>query len=500
MARGVAQRPEREQQQQREEGRQEQGGRGHPAGGVRGYSRGQSLVGARAQPAEAAAKHYTIKKGDTLWEIAAAQYGDGSLWPKIWAANKAQIPNPSLIHPGTAIVIPPQEHNGPQAQRETHAPPPTPHREHEATQADAATGPARRPQRPEQPPVQAPVKPGAEGAKKPAPVKVSFETIQKAQDFYDGHPALYPAHVTKKIQATVGAVPDGVLGGETIRQIARWQAAHGLGADGIAGKATLTAMFGSDIRYAAPPKVETTKSGALTKKFEAEALEYYFRWRSRYTPAVVKQIEDKLGVPSDGDVDAAFVQAVAAWQKSHGLKVDGLAGPGTLKAMFGHDIRPGAEQAHDKPGQDKTPDAGTGDLGRPNGYNAIVKTFGEPGTGIITTSMPAGHGGKMISVSCHKKIADKLRAVFEDIKKDGKSEHIRTWDGCYVFRKKRSGSGYSTHSWGIAVDVNASDNPMVKNAKTSDDQRVLVPYFERHGFYWGGHFNDPMHFQYCTGY
>ena len=52
------------------------------------------------------------------------------------------------------------------------------------------------------------------------------------------------------------------------------------------------------------------------------------------------------------------------------------------------------------------------------------------------------------------------------------------------------------------MDVNASANPMRKKSDMviSKDQKVIAPYFEKHGFYWGAAFGDPMHFQYCTGY
>lgn len=44
---------------------------------------------------------------DTLWGIAQSVYGNGALWPRIYAANKALIgPDPNLIQPGMKLVIP----------------------------------------------------------------------------------------------------------------------------------------------------------------------------------------------------------------------------------------------------------------------------------------------------------------------------------------------------------------------------------------------------------
>lgn len=66
----------------------------------------------------AKSKTYTIKSGDSLWNIAQAQYGKGSEWQKIYNANKTVIEdeakrrgktssnNGSLIWPGTTLSIP----------------------------------------------------------------------------------------------------------------------------------------------------------------------------------------------------------------------------------------------------------------------------------------------------------------------------------------------------------------------------------------------------------
>ena len=47
---------------------------------------------------------YTIKKGDTLWDISAKFLKDPFLWPKLWDRNP-YITNPHLIFPGNAIQL-----------------------------------------------------------------------------------------------------------------------------------------------------------------------------------------------------------------------------------------------------------------------------------------------------------------------------------------------------------------------------------------------------------
>lgn len=49
---------------------------------------------------------YTVQQGDSLSKIAKEQYGDGARWKSIFEANRDQITNPDLIHPGQVLKIP----------------------------------------------------------------------------------------------------------------------------------------------------------------------------------------------------------------------------------------------------------------------------------------------------------------------------------------------------------------------------------------------------------
>lgn len=49
---------------------------------------------------------YTVKKGDTLWDIAGVKMGNPNNWPMLFALNQNQIKNPNLIHPGQVLMVP----------------------------------------------------------------------------------------------------------------------------------------------------------------------------------------------------------------------------------------------------------------------------------------------------------------------------------------------------------------------------------------------------------
>ncbi len=52
---------------------------------------------------------HTVEKGDTLWNIAEAQYGkgNGSKYNVIFEANKPMLTDPDKIYPGQVLRIPP---------------------------------------------------------------------------------------------------------------------------------------------------------------------------------------------------------------------------------------------------------------------------------------------------------------------------------------------------------------------------------------------------------
>ena len=70
---------------------------------------------------------YTVRRGDTLWDISAKFLSKPWLWPEIWQANP-QVRNPHLIYPGDVLNL--SFINGPRLRLE-----PSVHREGEAVPA-----------------------------------------------------------------------------------------------------------------------------------------------------------------------------------------------------------------------------------------------------------------------------------------------------------------------------------------------------------------------------
>lgn len=59
-----------------------------------------------AQQPSGSTRSYTVKAGDTLWELARQHLNDPFLWPEIYRANSALIDDPHWLSPGRVIQLP----------------------------------------------------------------------------------------------------------------------------------------------------------------------------------------------------------------------------------------------------------------------------------------------------------------------------------------------------------------------------------------------------------
>ena len=105
-------------------------------------------------------------------------------------------------------------------------------------------------------------------------------------------------------------------------------------------------------RQPAPAAPSATAAQPLDKTQERDAINYYFSGPHHYTPEIMRQIQNRLGVPATGVADSATVQAVAAYQQTQSagpapLLVDGKASSRTLARLFPSGLEaPGEAQAY----------------------------------------------------------------------------------------------------------------------------------------------------------
>jgi hypothetical protein len=107
---------------------------------------------------------------------------------------------------------------------------------------------------------------------------------------------------------------------------------------------------------------------------------------------------------------------------------------------------------------------------------------------------------------CHKLVADKFLAVFNEIHREYgyakiKELGIDLFGGCFNFRKMRGGNDWSTHSWGISIDLDPARNQLKETSKTArfarPEYKKMIDIFYKHGFISLGRERnfDWMHFQ-----
>lgn len=153
---------------------------------------------------------------------------------------------------------------------------------------------------------------------------------------------------------------------------------------------------------------------------------------------------------------------------------------------------------------------------KPSGYAEIVERFGQPcnaNASKISMQWRAADDGVYYTVRFHKKLGGMKTAVVPD--QGGTSTnldndvrgHIRNahldqyalsgiWG--YNCRYIAGTTKWSTHAWGIAVDVSSRYEP--NGQCTSEVNHHHAPYWKDHRWKWGKSWCDPMHFQYATNY
>jgi len=92
---------------------------------------------------------------------------------------------------------------------------------------------------------------------------------------------------------------------------------------------------------------------------------------------------------------------------------------------------------------------------------------------------------------CHKLVADKFKAVFNDLLIHYGYDKIKElgidlYGGCFNYRKMRGGSAWSMHSWGIAIDLDPARNQLKETSKTArfarPEYKPMIDIFYKNGF------------------
>ena len=140
----------------------------------------------------------------------------------------------------------------------------------------------------------------------------------------------------------LSAQPDGQFGSGTERAVKLFQEANGLTADGIAGKGTLSILYGgSAVSYgeyfgggnaASPSATATPRPNTdIVIQWESEGDDVY-QYQARL--AELGYLEEKY---ITGKFNQPTVDATKAFQRMNDLKVDGAAGPQSLKLIYSDD-------------------------------------------------------------------------------------------------------------------------------------------------------------------
>jgi hypothetical protein len=153
----------------------------------------------------------------------------------------------------------------------------------------------------------------------------------------------------------------------------------------------------------------------------------------------------------------------------------------------------------------------------PSGLSEINNVFGQPCSSDANFNrFTWGAEGVTYNVNFHKKLGGAPTPgwyggngglstnLFYDIRGHIANNHwdSRVLGGIWGYScrlKSGSTTQWSTHAWGIAIDINAAHEHDGHCHNHTVDAGVAA-IFQNHGWYWGLTFCDAMHFQYATNY
>jgi peptidoglycan hydrolase-like protein with peptidoglycan-binding domain len=170
--------------------------------------------------------------------------------------------------------------------------------------------------------------------------------------------------------------------------------------------------------------------------------------------------------------------AIKAFQRTHGLLVDGIAGRLTMAEMFPEPI----------PERDQDIETPHGSQNWPR-QKDVEKFFGKPGANQTILDLPEGFKMRLAwdtrkiikSFSIHEKVHDSAWRCFDRIA-DAYDEDMRRqigidlFGGCLNVRKMRGGNLWSMHAFGAAIDFDPARNQLHWG---KDKARLALPDCEK---------------------
>lgn len=97
----------------------------------------------------------------------------------------------------------------------------------------------------------------------------------------------------------------------------------------------------------------------------------------------------------------------------------------------------------------------------------------------------------------HRDFSGPFERVFKTLLDTGLYKELKTFDGIWNIRNMRGLNTPSVHSWGLAVDFNAKENPLGGKVRFS---QAFLDVWRKEGFTSGADFGgsrvDGMHFEY----
>lgn len=230
-----------------------------------------------------------------------------------------------------------------------------------------------------------------------------------------------------------------------------------------------------------------------------------------------------FGIVVDGDFGTETTNATKSFQKSSGLRDDGVVGNNTYGAAIALGFKLIEDELDDdKYGPNWPPPPSFGPLsasnrtglfgafsyvpapipGNPEGIR-IVDNWAT--NNIVSIEVPQLKGIVGAPSSCkvpfHVRGAKQLQELFQSWEDLNLIDRVLTWAGTWNPRFVRGSRTYlSNHAWGTAFDINAAWNGFGATPATLGKKgcvRELVDVALEHGFYWGGWFgrSDGMHFE-----